>query len=180
MSSTHSLYSTNVASSSVLNKILEKNDVDQLNKAKSNIGMILHFNQLSEYLPQEKIAILRQNSVLKMDSKHASAEELAQIPGLQPNAFLLFLVVSAEYLGVGLGIAAFVSFIARSTNKAYTAAHLLYSPVSRLPRTFGVCNRIFNQPFNSSFVVHAAGISRNAALVGCAIQSKEASGTATE
>lgn len=52
------------------------------------------------------------------------------------NHELLFAVVSAEYLGVGLGTAAFVAFIAQSTNKAYTAAQLaLLTSLSGLPRT---------------------------------------------
>ena len=36
----------------------------------------------------------------------------------------LFWVVSFEYLGVGLGTAAFVAFIAQSTSKAYSATQL--------------------------------------------------------
>ena len=52
------------------------------------------------------------------------------------NHELLFAIVSAEYLGVGLGTAAFVAFIAQSTNKAYTAAQLaLLTSLSGLPRT---------------------------------------------
>lgn len=52
------------------------------------------------------------------------------------NPELLFTIVSAEYLGVGLGTAAFVAFIAQSTNKAYTAAQLaLLTSLSGLPRT---------------------------------------------
>ena len=46
-------------------------------------------------------------------------------------------MVSAEYFGVGLGTAAFVSFIARSTNKAYTAAQFaLLTSIAGIPRTF--------------------------------------------
>ena len=54
---------------------------------------------------------------------------------------LLFAIVSAEYLGVGLGTAAFVAFIAQSTNKAYTAAQLaLLTSLSGLPRTFAAAS----------------------------------------
>lgn len=50
---------------------------------------------------------------------------------------LLFFVVSFEYLGVGLGTAAFVAFIARSTNRAYTATQLaLLTSLTGVPRTF--------------------------------------------
>ena len=48
----------------------------------------------------------------------------------------LFAVVSAEYFGVGLGTAAFVAFVARSTSKAYTAAQLaLLTSFAGLPRS---------------------------------------------
>lgn len=57
------------------------------------------------------------------------------------NPELLFAIVSAEYLGVGLGTAAFVAFIAQSTNKAYTAAQLaLLTSLSGLPRTFAAAS----------------------------------------
>jgi MFS transporter, PAT family, beta-lactamase induction signal transducer AmpG len=50
---------------------------------------------------------------------------------------ILFAVVSFEYLGVGLGTAAFVAFIAKSTNKRYTATQLaLLTSFTSLPRTF--------------------------------------------
>ena len=49
----------------------------------------------------------------------------------------LFWVVSFEYLGVGLGTAAFVAFIARSTDKRYTATQLaLLTSLTGIPRTF--------------------------------------------
>lgn len=49
----------------------------------------------------------------------------------------LFWVVSFEYLGVGLGTAAFVAFIARSTDKRYTATQLaLLTSMTGIPRTF--------------------------------------------
>ncbi|MGD9660778.1 MAG: AmpG family muropeptide MFS transporter [Porticoccaceae bacterium] len=50
--------------------------------------------------------------------------------------WLLGLVIGFEYLGVGLGTAAFVSFIARSTHKAYTATQLaLFTGLTAIPRT---------------------------------------------
>jgi MFS transporter, PAT family, beta-lactamase induction signal transducer AmpG len=59
---------------------------------------------------------------------------LAEI-GPVPSA--LFAVVSFEYLGVGLGTAAFVAFIARSTDKRYTATQLaLLTSLTGVPRTF--------------------------------------------
>ncbi len=54
-----------------------------------------------------------------------------------PDKTLLFAVVSFEYLGVGLGTAAFVAFIARSTNRAHTATQLaLLTSLTGVPRTF--------------------------------------------
>jgi PAT family beta-lactamase induction signal transducer AmpG len=45
-------------------------------------------------------------------------------------------VISAEYLGVGLGTAAFIAFIARATNPAYTAAQFaLFTSLTAVPRT---------------------------------------------
>lgn len=47
----------------------------------------------------------------------------------------LSLVVAAEYIGIGLGSAAFVAFMARETNPAYTATQLaLFTSFSALPR----------------------------------------------
>lgn len=54
-----------------------------------------------------------------------------------PDTRVLFLVVSFEYLGVGLGTAAFVAFIARSTDVRYTATQLaLLTSLAGVPRTF--------------------------------------------
>ncbi len=59
---------------------------------------------------------------------------LARI-GADPAA--LFAVVSFEYLGVGLGTAAFIAFIARSTDRRYTATQLaLLTSLTGVPRTF--------------------------------------------
>ncbi|HFE37115.1 MAG TPA: MFS transporter [Gammaproteobacteria bacterium] len=50
---------------------------------------------------------------------------------------LLAIVISMEYLGVGLGTAAFVAFIARSTHPKYTATQLaLFTALAAVPRTF--------------------------------------------
>ncbi|MGQ0285600.1 AmpG family muropeptide MFS transporter [Pasteurellaceae bacterium 22721_9_1] len=47
----------------------------------------------------------------------------------------LSLVIAAEYIGVGLGTAAFVAFMARETNPLYTATQLaLLTSLSALPR----------------------------------------------
>ncbi|MBP3194779.1 MAG: MFS transporter [Cardiobacteriaceae bacterium] len=48
----------------------------------------------------------------------------------------LGIVIAGEYLGVGLGTAAFVAFIARETNPAYAASQLaLFTSLTALPRT---------------------------------------------
>ncbi|MBR7003062.1 MAG: AmpG family muropeptide MFS transporter [Neisseriaceae bacterium] len=50
---------------------------------------------------------------------------------------ILALVIAAEAIGAGLGTAAFVSFIARETNPAYTATQIaLLTALSAFPRTF--------------------------------------------
>jgi len=50
--------------------------------------------------------------------------------------WLLGLIISFEYLGVGLGTAAFVAFIARTTNPAFAATQLaLFTALTALPRT---------------------------------------------
>ena len=65
-----------------------------------------------------------------------SGEAIVLQEGLTPNLLLLFGVVSAEYLGVGLGTAAFVAFIASHTNKRFSAAQFaLLTSISGLPRT---------------------------------------------
>jgi PAT family beta-lactamase induction signal transducer AmpG len=52
------------------------------------------------------------------------------------NLWALGSVVSAEAFAVGLGTAAFVAFIAMSTNPAYTAFQLaLLTSLASLPRT---------------------------------------------
>ena len=49
----------------------------------------------------------------------------------------LFVVVSGEYLGVGLGAIALTAFMARETSKAFTATQFaLFSSFIAVPRTF--------------------------------------------
>ncbi len=49
----------------------------------------------------------------------------------------LFIVVSAEYLGVGLGTVAFIAYIARETSRAFTATQFaLFTSFIAIPRTF--------------------------------------------
>jgi len=66
------------------------------------------------------------------------------------NAWVLAIVLWSEYVGVGLGTAAFVAFIARSTSPTYAATQLsLLTAISVLPRT--VANS------SSGFIVEAIG-----------------------
>lgn len=54
-----------------------------------------------------------------------------------PDELLLALVIGMEYLGVGLGTAALVAFMSRSTNKNFTATQFaLFSSLIALPRSF--------------------------------------------
>ena len=58
---------------------------------------------------------------------------LARVGG---GLWLLGLVIGFEYLGVGLGTAAFVAFIARTTNPAFAATQLaLFTALTAVPRT---------------------------------------------
>ena len=53
------------------------------------------------------------------------------------NLWLLAGVIAFEYLGVGLGTAAFVAFIARETDRRYVATQFaLLTALTALPRTF--------------------------------------------
>ena len=55
------------------------------------------------------------------------------------NISVLSLAVAGEYLGVGLGTAAFTAFIARETNPAFTATQFaLFTTIAAIPRVF--CN----------------------------------------
>ncbi|TCJ98446.1 PAT family beta-lactamase induction signal transducer AmpG [Volucribacter psittacicida] len=57
----------------------------------------------------------------------------------QINSYALIsltIVVAAEYIGIGLGTAAFVAFMARETNPIYTATQLaLFTSLAALPRS---------------------------------------------
>jgi MFS transporter, PAT family, beta-lactamase induction signal transducer AmpG len=62
----------------------------------------------------------------------------------------LFVVVSGEYLGVGLGTAAFVAFMAKSTDKRYTATQLaLLTSLMGVPRTLANAS--------TGFIIEATG-----------------------
>jgi PAT family beta-lactamase induction signal transducer AmpG len=53
------------------------------------------------------------------------------------NTALLAVVLASEYMGVGLGTAALVSFMSRTTSKSFTATQFaLFSSLIALPRTF--------------------------------------------
>ncbi len=54
-----------------------------------------------------------------------------------PSLWLLAVVIGFEYLGVGLGTAAFTGFIARETSRTYAATQFaLFTALAALPRTF--------------------------------------------
>lgn len=128
----------NVASQDVLKKILSQEELEALAQVHASTPFITRFSQLEPMgLDDARMSELREQVILKGNARFAPAELLAKIPDLGPSGWLLFLVVSAEYLGVGLGTAAFVAFIATKTNKAYTAAQFaLLTSISGLPRTF--------------------------------------------
>ena len=66
------------------------------------------------------------------------------------NTLVLGIVLTMEYVGVGLGTAAFVAYIARSTTPAFAATQLaLLTAISVLPRTFASAS--------SGFIVEAIG-----------------------
>ena len=49
----------------------------------------------------------------------------------------LFVVVSGEYLGVGMGTVALTAYLARETSRAFTATQFaLFSSIVVIPRTF--------------------------------------------
>ena len=61
----------------------------------------------------------------------------AVLAGAGPVLWLLAVVISFEYLGVGMGTAAFTAFIARETSKTYAATQFaLFTALAALPRTF--------------------------------------------
>ena len=56
---------------------------------------------------------------------------------LGADPLMLGLVIGAEALGVGLGTAAFVAYIARETDRRYTATQFaLFTSLAAIPRTF--------------------------------------------
>ncbi|AWF80312.1 AmpG family muropeptide MFS transporter [Microbulbifer sp. A4B17] len=63
--------------------------------------------------------------------------ELVGTPDFNPSLWLLAIVIAFEYLGVGLGTAVFIAFIARTTSKLHTATQFaLFTALTSLPRTF--------------------------------------------
>lgn len=66
------------------------------------------------------------------------------------NVYALAFAMGFEYLGVGLGTAAFTAFIARSTNPAFAATQIaLFTALAALPRTFANAS--------TGFIVEVAG-----------------------
>ncbi|WP_116367397.1 AmpG family muropeptide MFS transporter [Parahaliea mediterranea] len=61
----------------------------------------------------------------------------AVLAASEPHLWLLAMVIAFEYLGVGLGTAAFTAYIARETSRAYAATQFaLFTALAALPRTF--------------------------------------------
>jgi PAT family beta-lactamase induction signal transducer AmpG len=61
----------------------------------------------------------------------------AWLSAIGPDPTGLFIVVSAEYLGVGLGTVALTAYIARETSRAFTATQFaLFTSLIAVPRTF--------------------------------------------
>jgi PAT family beta-lactamase induction signal transducer AmpG len=61
----------------------------------------------------------------------------ALLASVEPQLWLLASVISFEYLGVGMGTAAFTAFIARETSKTYAATQFaLFTALAAVPRTF--------------------------------------------
>jgi len=61
----------------------------------------------------------------------------AALAEIGENSWALAVVISLEYLGVGLGTAAFTAYIARSTSVAFAATQFaLFTALAALPRTF--------------------------------------------
>lgn len=77
----------------------------------------------------------------------------AALAEIGPVISALSVVVLFEYLGVGLGTAAFVAFIARATNRRFTATQFaLFSSFIALPRTLANAT--------TGFIIEAAGYTR--------------------
>ena len=66
----------------------------------------------------------------------ASILGFALLASSEPKLWLLALVIAFEYLGVGMGTAAFTAFIARETSKTYAATQFaLFTALAAVPRT---------------------------------------------
>ena len=66
------------------------------------------------------------------------------------NPAVLFVVVSGEYLGVGLGTVALTAYIARETSRAFTATQVaLFTSLIAVPRTFANAS--------TGFIIEAIG-----------------------
>ncbi len=67
----------------------------------------------------------------------ASILGFAALAEIGHNNYALAIAMGFEYLGVGLGTAAFTAFIARTTNPAFAATQIaLFTALAVLPRTF--------------------------------------------
>ena len=67
----------------------------------------------------------------------ASILGFAALAEIGHNTYALAIAMAFEYLGVGLGTAAFTAFIARTTNPAFAATQIaLFTALAVLPRTF--------------------------------------------
>ena len=67
----------------------------------------------------------------------ASILGFAALAEIGHNNYALAIAMGFEYLGVGLGSAAFTAFIARTTNPAFAATQIaLFTALAVLPRTF--------------------------------------------
>ncbi|MBL4899964.1 MAG: AmpG family muropeptide MFS transporter [Colwellia sp.] len=67
----------------------------------------------------------------------ASILGFAALAEIGHNNYALAVAMGFEYLGVGLGTAAFTAFIARTTNPAFAATQIaLFTALAVLPRTF--------------------------------------------
>lgn len=67
----------------------------------------------------------------------ASILGFAALAEIGHNTYALAFAMGFEYLGVGLGTAAFTAFIARTTNPAFAATQFaLFTALTALPRTF--------------------------------------------
>lgn len=61
----------------------------------------------------------------------------ALLSAIGPNPWMLGVAVAFEYLGVGLGSAALIAFMARTTNPAFAATQLaLFTALASVPRVF--------------------------------------------